>query len=106
MTFRTTIAFTVLSVLATGVAHAKKDEHHHGHDPLPPGLEKRQQQGKPLPPGWQKKLSRGDVLDKDIYARGEIVVPVGKDGTLTIEVEGTLLKLNEKTREIVSIMYR
>ena len=75
----------------------------HGNEGLPPGLAKNVARGKPLPPGWQKKLSRGDVLDSDIYARGKLVVPLGKDGSITIEVEGTLIKLEERTREILDI---
>ncbi len=71
---------------------------------LPPGLEKRSEQGKPLPPGWQKKLHKGDRLADDIYVRGKIVVPLGTDGIVSIEVEGTLIKLHEKTREIIDIL--
>jgi hypothetical protein len=89
--------FSIL-VLACPGAFAK-----HGSQGLPPGLAKNVARGKPLPPGWQKKLSRGDVLNRDIYARGKVVVPLGKDGSITIEVEGTLIKLEEKTREILDI---
>jgi len=70
---------------------------------LPPGLEKKQSQGKPLPPGWQKKLSKGDILDNDIYIRGKVVVPLGKDGSISISVEGTLIRFMEKTRKIIQI---
>lgn len=71
---------------------------------LPPGLEKRAEQGKPLPPGWQKKLNKGDILDLDIYTRGKIVVPLDPLGILSIEVDGTILKVHEKTREIIDIL--
>lgn len=71
---------------------------------LPPGLQKKQQSGKALPPGWQKKLSKGDVLDDSIYAHGRIVVPLGKDGSISIEVDGTILRLHEKTRQILDIL--
>jgi hypothetical protein len=77
-------------------AHAKKEA-------LPPGLQKNAERGKPLPPGWQKKLAVGDVLDEDIYARGKVVVPVGEDGSISIEVEGTRLRLNARTRTILGI---
>ena len=73
--------------------------------PLPPGLEKRAQQGKPLPPGWQKKLAKGDILGDDIYLRGSVVVPLGTDGILSISVEGTIIKLHEKTRKIIDILH-
>jgi hypothetical protein len=86
--------------LITGPVFAKQDKE----KPLPPGLHKKAERGQPLPPGWQKKLSRGDILDDAIYARGRVVVPVGNDGSVTIEVEGTILKLQEKTRKIIEIM--
>ena len=70
---------------------------------LPPGLEKKYDKGKPLPPGWQKKLRKGDILDNSIYARGRIVVPLGKDGSISINVEGTTLRLHESTRKILDI---
>jgi hypothetical protein len=70
---------------------------------LPPGLQKKYQKGKPLPPGWQKKLSKGDILDNSIYVRGKVVVPLGSDGVISINIEGTILKLHEKTRKIIDI---
>ena len=93
------IMFFAASLIA-GPAYAKQ----YKEKPLPPGLHKKAERGQPLPPGWQKKLSKGDILDDSIYARGRVVVPVGKDGTISIEVEGTILKLNEKTRKIIEIL--
>lgn len=71
---------------------------------LPPGLEKRQEQGKPLPPGWQKKLAVGDVLEASIYARGSVEVPLANDGSITIEVEGVSIKLYQPTLKILAIL--
>jgi hypothetical protein len=93
------IMFFAASLIA-GPAYAKQDKE----KPLPPGLHKKAERGQPLPPGWQKKLSKGDVLDDSIYARGRVVVPVGNGGSVTIEVEGTILKLHEKTRKIIEII--
>ncbi len=90
--------------LIAGPAYAKNKKAQKKHKRLPPGLHKKAEKGKPLPPGWQKKLSRGDILDKSIYSRGRIVVPLGRDGTISIEVEGTILKLHEKTRKIIDIL--
>ncbi len=87
-----------------GNTYAKPDNAKKKSGSLPPGLEKKVSKGKPLPPGWQKKLRHGDVLEPDIYARGSVVVPVGKDGAITIEVEGTLLRLHDKTRQIIEIL--
>lgn len=98
------IMLFVLSLIA-GTAYAKSSKAKNKDKGLPPGLHKKAEKGKPLPPGWQKKLSKGDILDKSIYSRGKIVVPLGKDGTISIEVEGTILKLHEKTRKIIGIVH-
>ena len=90
--------------LIAGPAYAKSNKAIKKGKELPPGLHKKAEKGKPLPPGWQKKLSKGDILDNSIYLRGKIVVPLGKDGTISIEVEGTILKLHEKTRKIINIV--
>ncbi len=104
--FVTVCAFAV--GLVTGPVYAKpdhnKNNHPHNGQGLPPGLYKKHKNGKPLPPGWQKKLHRGDILDDSIYARGRIVVPLGKDGSISIEVEGTFITLHEKTRTIIGVM--
>lgn len=76
----------------------------HKDKPLPPGLQKKVANGEPLPPGWQKKYSRGDILERDIYARGRVVVPVGNDGIISVEIDGTIFRLIENTREIVDIL--
>ncbi|MBU2706061.1 hypothetical protein KCM76_08700 [Zooshikella marina] len=84
-------------------ALAKNDKHHDNYNSLPPGLQKNVNRGKPLPPGWQKKLGKGDILDDSIYVRGKVVVPLGRDGAITINVDGTFIKLYEHTREIIDI---
>ena len=90
--------------LIAGLAFAKSNKGKDKDKGLPPGLHKKAEKGKPLPPGWQKKLSKGGILDKSIYSRGKIVVPLGKNGTISIEVEGTILKLHETTRKIIAII--
>ena len=85
---------------------AKNDKNKSKSKSLPPGLQKKQQEGKPLPPGWQKKLAKGDILDQNIYDRGRVVLPVDKKGIISIEVEGTVLKLYKNTREIIEILKR
>ena len=91
--------------LIAGTAYAKSNKSKDKDKGLPPGLHKKAEKGKPLPPGWQKKLSKGDILDNSIYSRGKIVVPLGRDGTISIEVEGTILKLHQKTRRIIEILH-
>ncbi|MEN8262771.1 MAG: hypothetical protein ABFR82_04865 [Nitrospirota bacterium] len=90
--------------LIAGPAYAKSNKAKNKGRGLTPGLHKKAEKGKPLPPGWQKKLSKGDILDNSIYSRGKIVAPLGKDGTISIEVEGTILKLHEKTKKILDVI--
>ena len=91
-----------IAFLAAAPALAKNNKND---GTLPPGLQKNHNQGKPLPPGWQKKLRRGDILDNSIYTRGRVVVPLGKDGSISINVEGTVLRLDNKSRRILDISY-
>ena len=98
---RIAAALTASAVLLGTTAYAKPDKEQ---KTLPPGLAKKVDHGKPLPSGWQKKLHRGDVLERDIYTRGKVVVPLAKDGTVTIQVDGTLLKLYEQSRKIIDII--
>lgn len=102
------VILTVVSclVLIPSTVFAKNDKGQGKEKALPPGLQKNQERGKPLPPGWQRKLAEGDTLDAEIYAKGRVVVPLGKDGSISIEVEGTIIKLHEKTREIIKILSR
>lgn len=93
------------SLMAPMLAFAKHDNEQGKKDKdLPPGLQKKVDRGEPLPPGWQKKLHRGDILDYDIYDRGRIVVPLDKDGRISIQVEDSIIKLDEKSRQILDIV--
>lgn len=71
---------------------------------LPPGLEKKAQQGKPLPPGWQKKLVRGHHLNDHIYQHAVIIHPADRSGIVTVRIEDRVLRLILATREIVDIL--
>ncbi len=78
---------------------------------LPPGLQKKIERGGQLPPGWQKKLQRGQVLDPLVFAHCEPLesrliarLPAGPAGTITVHVEGRIIRLLEKTREIIDIL--
>jgi len=98
----------ILIVLLLGVglivspAHAKKGKS----GQLPPGLQKNVQRGKPLPPGWDKKLTKGQVIERDIYSRGEIVAPLDPLGIVTIRIDDKVFRVMEKSREIVDILSR
>ena len=88
------------ALLCSQVVSAKPDKE----KSLPPGLEKKLEQGKPLPPGWQKKLSPGQFLSDDYYRRGTVLRKANSDGVITIQVEGTVIELFEHSREIVRIL--
>lgn len=98
--FRLMVISGLSAVLAIGTANAlakpNKD--------LPPGLQKKVENGGELPPGWQKKLQVGHVLDYDIYRHGVIVKPVDSHGIVTISIEGEIVRLMHHTREIVDIL--
>ena len=71
---------------------------------LPPGLEKNVKRGKPLPPGWQKKIAPGKVIEKDIYTQGKIIVPLDPLGIVTIKIDDKVLRVQEKSMEILEIL--
>ncbi len=104
MNIRNLLIILFAASLIAGPAYAKNKKAKAKVKELPSGLHKKAEKGKPLPPGWQKKLSKGDILDKSIYSRGKVVVPLGKDGSISIEVEGTIFRLHEKTRKIIDIL--
>jgi hypothetical protein len=74
---------------------------------LPPGLQKKAEQGR-LPPGWQKKLKVGAVLPPDVLAVADPLpprlvaqLPAGPAGTITVHVDGQIIRVLEATRTIV-----
>jgi hypothetical protein len=100
MKTRNLITLLVLSGLIASPVYAKKDKN----NPLPPGLQKKVERGQSLPPGWKKKLAKGRILDNDIYQQGQVVIPVDKNGLITIRLEGKLVRLYEATREVVEVL--
>ena len=99
-----TVAVIGLSLVTAG-ALAKDKDKDKGKS-LPPGLEKKLDNGGDLPPGWQKKLRKGDILDRDIYRHGKVIKSRDRDGLISIQVDGTVVRLVEDTREIISILSR
>ena len=93
-----------LSLTMISTSSLAKNDKHDKNKPLPPGLQKKVAKGEPLPPGWQKKLSRGSYLDDNYYNRGKVRVPIDRDGNITIDVDGTFIKLHDKTRKIIDII--
>ncbi|NQD38493.1 hypothetical protein HPT27_15835 [Permianibacter sp. IMCC34836] len=85
----------------------KKDGNKHSDKALPPGLQKQAEQGR-LPPGWQKKLKIGSKVPPDIFAVAEVLppaliaqLPAGPAGTITVHVDGQIIRVVEATRTIV-----
>ena len=94
------VAFMAIGLLVSPAQAKKKNKHKE----LPPGLAKNLERGKPLPPGWHKKLAKGEVMERDIYQRGSVVVPLDPLGIVTIRIEGKVFRVMEKSREIVDII--
>ncbi len=101
MKMRMVIVLLMALGLIVAPAHAKKGKN----KSLPPGLQKNVERGKSLPPGWQKKLSKGQVMDRDIYGRGKIIVPLDPLGIVTIKIEDKIFRVMKKSREIVDILH-
>lgn len=76
---------------------------------LPPGLQKKVDRGGSLPPGWQKKLTAGEIMPVEVFKIGsplpkELKLPSQPLGVITIAVDGKIVRLAEKTREILDIL--
>ncbi|MFZ5722044.1 MAG: hypothetical protein ACOY33_00130 [Pseudomonadota bacterium] len=91
---------------AAAVSHGKQK-------PLPPGLQKKAARGGELPPGWKKKLAAGNVLSPEVYQAGQPLpkdvkkkLPPDPDGTITLDIDGEVVRVVQKTREIVDILRR
>ncbi len=77
---------------------------------LPPGLAKRLSRGGNLPPGWEKKCVPGEVLPPEVYqachplpAELRVNLPPAPDLTVTVAVDGKIVRLLEATREILDV---
>ncbi len=77
---------------------------------LPPGLAKKVARGGKLPPGWEKKLVKGEVMPEPVLKEcrplpKEIVIklPVPPPETILRAIEGRIVRLHEKTREILDV---
>lgn len=97
------IIITMGVLLLANSAFSKQDKEKRQKG-LPPGLEKKINNGGSLPPGWKKKLEVGKPIDKDVYKHGKIVVPVDDKGLVTVEIGGKLVQLYKSTREVVKIL--
>lgn len=93
------------ALLLFGVGNLAYAKHGNGRG-LPPGLQKKVARGESLPPGWQKKLEPGKVMDRDVYDQAQVVHTDAVKGTITVSIDGKLVRLMKDTREIVDILSR
>jgi hypothetical protein len=78
---------------------------------LPPGLAKKVARGGRLPPGWEKKLVKGETIPVEVFREEchplptEVVIrlPEPPPGTILRAIQGTIVRLHEKTREILDV---
>ncbi len=73
---------------------------------IPPGLQKKVDNGGTLPPGWQKKIEKGEVVNSTILSNGRIVTskyPKIKN-TEVYEVENRVFRIYKDTKEILDIL--
>jgi hypothetical protein len=77
---------------------------------LPPGLAKKVARGGKLPPGWEKRLVKGEVIPEPVLKEchplpKEVVIklPVPPPETILRAIEGKIVRLHEKTREILDV---
>ena len=77
---------------------------------LPPGLAKKVARGGKLPPGWEAKVVRGQILAVEVFQQAHplpreltVHLPAPPVGTITIAIEGRLVRLLEATREILDV---
>jgi hypothetical protein len=97
----------MLAVAATPV-HAKKPGSEESS--LPRGLQKKVARGGQLPPGWEKKLKKGAVLDPAVISHGmpvpdrlRVTLPLGSKGSIDITLDGKVIRLHEKTRQVLDV---
>jgi hypothetical protein len=78
---------------------------------LPPGLAKKVDQGRGLPPGWERKLEKGSIMSVEVYQQSHslppeltVQLPVPPVGTVTIALDGRIVRLIRATREILDVL--
>jgi len=49
-------------------------------------------------------LIEGGHIDKTLYAQSEVIYHSAEQGTVTIRVDGQLLRLDERTLEIIDVL--
>ncbi|MDF1578760.1 MAG: hypothetical protein RQ753_09005 [Desulfurivibrionaceae bacterium] len=101
MKVKVLITLLLALTLVVSPSYAKKKDQDRQ---LPPGLAKNVKRGKPLPPGWQKKIAPGNILEREIYMQGKIIAPLDPLGIVTIRIDDKVLRVHQKSMEILEIL--
>lgn len=111
------IALALFSISADAKPHKDKHGHKHGHkkhnsqkhndnDYLSKKEAKQLIRAGWTPPGLSKSYHRGDFLERDLYKRGRVIERSRDNGTVSIEIDRTVIHMVHDTREILSILSR
>ena len=79
----------------------------HKQKELPPGLEKKLENGGKLPVGWEKKLEKGQIMDENILYKGRILNSnlypnIGNSDIY--QIENKIFRISRDTKEILDIL--
>jgi hypothetical protein len=88
--------------------HNKQDHNSQGNNKkyssLPPGLQKKVNNGGSLPPGWQKKVSNGQVFSPELRSYSKRSPYPSPKGTSTYIVEDKVVRVLDATNVIVDVL--
>jgi hypothetical protein len=77
---------------------------------LPPGLAKKVARGGKLPPGWANECLPGKIMPVEVYHECHplppeltVKLPVPPVGTVTVAVDGRVMRILQATREILDV---
>jgi hypothetical protein len=77
---------------------------------LPASLVGKTEEGVQLPPGWQKTVYRGAILPLPIFTQSQALpreitvrLPAQPPGTQLVAVQGYIVRIVEKTHEILDV---
>ena len=105
------VALALFSISADANPH--KDKHsnkhsnkHNDNDYLSKKEAKQLIRAGWTPPGLSKSYHKGDFLERDIYKRGRVIERSKANGTVSIEIDRTIIHMVHDTRQILSILSR
>lgn len=78
--------------------------HDHKYSSLPPGLQKKVDNGGSLPPGWQKKVNNGQVFSPELRSYSKRSPYPSPKGTSTYILEDKVIRVLDATNVIVDVL--